>query len=924
MREPTRIPGQPPRNNPPTASSLVTNNRKLQCVYCDEEHFSSSCGKITTVKDRKDILLKSGRCFNCLRTRHKSRDCESSRNCRYCNKRHHQSICDHSPVFQKPSDNTDKTTSTTTSASSKASKSKKVILLQTARAVAINGNERVSIRILLDSGSQLSYVTKTLQEHLKLNPIRREKLHLNTFGNSSFEAKSCDVVRFKIQKANCNETLDITAYTSPVICSSLPTLVNTQEYDHLDGLELADSDYRDTHKPIDVLIGSDHYWTVVTGDTIIGNSGPIALSSKLGWLLSGPLDNSSDATCTHSHVIINGDLNDSLSSNQNDILYSMLHHFWNTESIGILDDDDNTTPTFLNQLQFKKPRSRYEVGLPWKEDHPEIPDHYALCLNRLRFLHRKLLKSPELLQEYDSIIQDQLNQGIIEAVTKGTVNSSKEGSTANTSLRMVHYLPHHCIIRQDKQTTKLRIVYDGSAKTKEDRVSLNDCLETGPNLIPNLFNVLIAFRWHLVAVTADIEKAFLMIEIKPSDRDMLRFLWLKDPNNIESHISELRFTRLVFGLRPSPAILGSVISHHLDKYKSKYPEIIPSIKNSFYVDDLISGGSTVEETFRTYTVTKQAMLEGGFNLRKWNSNSPELLSKIASSSREPMSDSVMQSNAHGGASHFIAGGNKQGTNQCKLLGIMWNSDSDEFTFCFSELVDLVNKLPTSRRSLLKVTASIFDPLGLLSPFVIKLKLLFQTLCQRRVGWDEPLAGNSLKQWNEFLSDFPVLNEIRIPRCYFDSDVIPNLIEVHGFSDASEHAYAAVLYLRTISKKGKIVTRLIASKTRVAPTTKQSIPRLELLGALILTRLVNTVLKNCPQKLSVTCWVDSTTTLFWIKNDKPWKQYVLRRVHEIRTTLSKEHWKYCPGSLNPADLPSRGLDANKLMNCKGRSSLLKGF
>ena len=190
---------------------------------------------------------------------------------------------------------------------------------------------------------------------------------------------------------------------------------------------------------------------------------------------------------------------------------------------------------------------------------------------------------------------------------------------------MVHYLPHHCIIRQDKQTTKLRIVYDGSAKTKEDRVSLNDCLETGPNLIPNLFNVLIAFRWHLVAVTADIEKAFLMIEIK------LRFLWLKDPNNVESHISELRFTRLVFGLCPSPAILGSVISHHLDRYKSKYPEIIPSIKNLFYVDDLISGGSTVEEAFRTYTVTKQAMLEGGFNLRKWNSNSPELLSKIASS-----------------------------------------------------------------------------------------------------------------------------------------------------------------------------------------------------------------------------------------------------------------------------------------------------
>ena len=106
-----------------------------------------------------------------------------------------------------------------------------------------------------------------------------------------------------------------------------------------------------------------------------------------------------------------------------------------------------------------------------------------------------------------------------------------------------------------------------------------------------------------------------MIEIKSSDRDMLRFLWLKDLGNVESHMSELRFTRLVFGLCPSPAILGSVISHHLDKYQSKYPEIIPSIKNSFYVDDLISRGSTIEEAFKTYTVTKQAMLEVGFNLR---------------------------------------------------------------------------------------------------------------------------------------------------------------------------------------------------------------------------------------------------------------------------------------------------------------------
>ena len=121
------------------------------------------------------------------------------------------------------------------------------------------------------------------------------------------------------------------------------------------------------------------------------------------------------------------------------------------------------------------------------------------------------------------------------------------------------------IMQQDKQTTKVHVVYDGSAKSVESPLSMNDCLLTGPNLIPKLFNVLIRFRWNSIAVTADIEKALLMISINQSDRDMLRYLLLKDPTDINSEISHFKFTQLVFGLHPSPAILGSVITHHLRK-----------------------------------------------------------------------------------------------------------------------------------------------------------------------------------------------------------------------------------------------------------------------------------------------------------------------------------------------------------------------
>ena len=244
------------------------------------------------------------------------------------------------------------------------------------------------------------------------------------------------------------------------------------------------------------------------------------------------------------------------------------------------------------------------MGLPWKESHSTIPDHFTVCLNRLKLLHLRLLKNPELLLEYNSILREQLQQGVIEIVPE-----SKAVRPAT-----VHYLPHHCVVRQDKQTMKLRIVYDGSAKTTTNTASLNDCLKTGPNLIPKLFDVLIRFRRHFMALTAGIEKAFLMISISPEDRDVLRFLWLKDPTNTASEVLELRFTRLVFGLRPSPAILGSVISHHLNKYKSQHRELASEIKNSFYVDDLISGGATIDDAFRIHTVAKQTMAQAGFNL----------------------------------------------------------------------------------------------------------------------------------------------------------------------------------------------------------------------------------------------------------------------------------------------------------------------
>jgi len=238
----------------------------------------------------------------------------------------------------------------------------------------------------------------------------------------------------------------------------------------------------------------------------------------------------------------------------------------------------------------------------------------------------------------------------------------------------------------------------------------------------------------------------------------------------------------------------------------------------------------------------------------------------------------------------------------KILGISWDSQSDNFMFNFTDLIEYVRQLPPNKRSLLKLTAKIYDPLGLLSPFVIRLKVLFQALCTNQHRWDEPLHGEILEIWNNATTELASFMSVRIPRCYFLTDSSPIDVQFHGFCDASLQAYAAVLYVRSVYPNGHIEVRIVASKTRVSPMKKPIIPRLELLGAVLLSRLSATVTENIPGCQNI-YWTDSTTVMYWIKHVKPWKQYISNRVKEIHQLTDKDSWRYCPGLLNPADMPS---------------------
>ena len=285
-------------------------------------------------------------------------------------------------------------------------------------------------------------------------------------------------------------------------------------------------------------------------------------------------------------------------------LSEVLRSFWELESLGI-HEHKTLYEEFTSQVTFQD--GCYKVSLPWKELHEPLSDNYQLSVNRLNSLLRRLCHTPDILRQYDSTIQEQLSQGIIEPVPP-------DGKTTN----LVHYLPHHDVVRTDKVTTKLRIVYDASSKTAGP--SLNDCLYKGPKFNQLILDLLIRFRSYKIALLADGERAFLMIAVDEKDHDVLRFIWVNNLSREDPELCVYRFTRVVFGVSSSPFLLNATVRHHLERFLDTHESTVKRLLQSTYVDDVVSGSDSEDDTFQLYTEAKSIFRQGGFNLRKFLTN----------------------------------------------------------------------------------------------------------------------------------------------------------------------------------------------------------------------------------------------------------------------------------------------------------------
>ena len=341
--------------------------------------------------------------------------------------------------------------------------------------------------------------------------------------------------------------------------------------------------------PIDMLIGSDYYWELVTESICRGASGPMAIHTQ-SWV--GYCQVHHPMMCM-TIVLLNLNVTHVLHTGTTESLHDLkeqLQAFWELEALGIQGEEGTLYNQYEKVVRFDS--GRYKVPLPWKEYHDPLPDNYQLYVTRLKELLHWLRQDPVILKEYDGIIKDQLEKGIIEAV-----------SVEEPSKRTVHYLPHHAVVRQDKSTTKVQIVNDALAKSASNKPSLNECLlHKDPKFNQLIFDLLVQFRSYRVALTADLEKAFLMVTIDEADRDALRFIWVDEKE--QPNLKIYRFARVVFGVSASPFLLNATIRFHLEKHLDTNKTVIDHLLHSTYVDDIVSGANTEEEAFNLYAVAK--------------------------------------------------------------------------------------------------------------------------------------------------------------------------------------------------------------------------------------------------------------------------------------------------------------------------------
>ncbi|KAK3703198.1 hypothetical protein QZH41_004965 [Actinostola sp. cb2023] len=472
--------------------------------------------------------------------------------------------------------------------------------------------------------------------------------------------------------------------------------------------------------------------------------------------------------------------------------------------------------------------------LPFREEITQLPNGRELAVRRLKSTIRNLERKPEMKKHYFTFMQSLLDHGHAEVVPLDEVATTKPG----------WYLPHFGVYNPQKPN-KVRVVYDAAAEC--GGVSLNSLLLPGPDLTNSLIGILLRFRESPVAFMADVEQMFYSFSVQENHRNYLKFLWYQD-NNPGKDIVEYRMKVHIFGSTSSPAVATYGLRKTAEVEKANFgPDAADLVNRNFYVDDALKSVPTVEDAVDLLHRTQSMLSTANLRLHKIASNRQEVMEAFPS---EDQASDLRDLDL-----------SKDAVPVQRSLGVYWDLKTDDFTFKVSTEVE---EKPFTRRGVLSVVNSLYDPLGLVAPVVIRGKAILRAMTSnlKPQDWDEPLPKEYKKAWEAWRSSLDGLTDLKVQRSYTSKALTTaTRKEIHTFGDASSDSIAAVSYLRVVWPNGHVDVSFILGKAKLAPTRATTIPRLELCAAVLateITLLITEELDVCPD--SVTYYTDSRVVL----------------------------------------------------------------
>lgn len=720
----------------------------------------------------------------------------------------------------------------------------------------------MEFRALIDQGSEATLISRSAVQQLGSNWMKSDIGVTGVAGSSA--GRIYGSVRLSIASSTGKgKIIQISALVLANISTLIPSRL-VHRSNKFNNLQLADDNYWQP-KRVDILLGASFIPDIILNG-IYKADGLIAQQTIFGWIISGS-----------ANAVANSSVNQICSHISLDTLVSKFWEQEETQQRPKLSAEDEACEEIFNRTTTRGEDGRYTVELPFRSGGKDLGDSRAAAVRRFMAVEKRGKVVPLQWEQYKMFMATYLDLGHMERVSDEDLNNEPQC-----------YLPHHAVFKEESTSTKLRIVFDASATTSNGK-GLNELMLVGPRLQDNLSAILLRWRMHRIAICSDVEKMYRQIRVKREHCDYQRIVW-RPHTNME--LLHFRLLTVTYGTSSAPYLAVKTLQRLADDERSNFPLAAEVLKRDFYVDDCMTGSDTLQDAIQLKEQLIGITNAAGWKLLKWSSNSSQLLQTLPADHVECDAPLHIDDDS-----------------SVKALGVRWHPRTDDFTYKV-KLNDPRNVASTKRQVLSEI-AKLFDPLGLLAPIIIYAKIIMQQLWLTGLGWDDELPEVVSKRWQDFKIELKQVEEVRVNRWCGHSGA--KVIQLHGFSDASQMAYAACVYARVQHDDGSVTVTLLAAKTKVSPIKQQCIPRLELNGAVLLSKLLDECQQAlCGKSLEIFAWTDSMVVLAWLqRHANVWQTFVANRVGEIQAKSGNVKWQHVPGVDNPADVASRGIMPSKI-------------